>query len=291
MRQITRLLPAALCELRIPRLLTAAHHEPRFPHLLPAGLVALAIALATAPALPGSPTLYAQAVTSPAGARVNFAPRQGEGPVARLDPSDWAIRGPAREGVYLDAVGLKAAWMGTEQGELEAWVWPWKIMHHFDLLARFDEVGSEIALSSLARAVEVRPYGAQITYVHSRFTIRQTLFAEAADPVLVMLLEVDTSSDLTLVASFVPDLAPMWPAGMGGQYAFFDAAVPGYVLSESRRQVNAIVGSPDASRGSSAPAHQLAGAGAFEIPVSRDRAKAGPVVLVVTGGMEVQGMA
>jgi len=232
--------------------------------------------LAVAPSVP-------RAQTAPP---LNFAPERGAWPVSSLAEDEWVLRGPARPDAFIDAIGRSAVWMGTEQGTLEAWVWPWKIFHGFNLAARTGEVGSEIDLGGLARTVEVRPYGTQITYVHSRFQIRQTLLAHATDPVLVMLLEVDTSTDLTLVASFIPDLLPMWPAGMGGQYAYFDAGAPGYVLGESRGKVNAVVGSPDASRGSSAPAHQLAGANAFEIPVTRERAGEGPVVMVITGGEE-----
>ncbi len=228
----------------------------------------------------------AQEPVSGVPAFLNFAPESGAWPIRSLDQDDWVLRGPARPGAFIDAIGRSAVWMGTEQGTLEAWVWPWKIFHGFNLAVRTGEVGSEIDLTDLARTVEVRPYGVQITFVHSRFQIRQTLLAHAVDPTLVLLLEVDTSTDLTIIASFIPDLLPMWPAGMGGQYAWFDAGVPGYVLGESRGRVNAVVGSPDATRGSSAPAHQLAGASAFEIPVTRERAGEGPIVMVITGGEE-----
>lgn len=201
---------------------------------------------------------------------------------------ELVLKGSARPGEYIDAIGRSAVWMGTEDGTLEAWVWPYKIFHAFNLAVRTGEVGSEIDLKGLARNVEIRPYSVQIDYVHSRFTIRQTLFADAIEPVLVMLLDVDTSIDLTFVASFIPDLEPMWPAGMGGQYAYFDGNLPGYVLGETRGVVNAMVGTPDASRGSPAPAHQLSGASAFEIPVSRERAESGPVVLVISGGKEAR---
>jgi len=196
------------------------------------------------------------------------------------------LSGPARADGYIDAIGRSAAWMGTETGELEAWIWPWKLCHAFNLAVRTGEVGSEIDLAGLARTVSIRPWGVEIAYVHSRFGIRQTIFAHAVEPVLVMQLEIDSSTDLTLIPSFIPDLEPMWPAGMGGQYAYYDQAVPGYVLSESRRNVNAVLACPEAARGSSAPAHQLAGASAFEIEVGRERAAAGPVVMIMTGGRE-----
>lgn len=234
------------------------------------------------------PPVPAQPTGGSGTGRLQFAPARGQTPAGVAGVDEWVLRGPARAGAYIDAVGPAALWMGTEQGTLEAWVWPYKIFRTFNLAARTGEIGSEIDLSGLARAVEVRPYGVQIDYVHSRFRIRQTLLAHAVEPLLAMLLEVDTSTDLTLVVSFIPDLRPMWPAGMGGQYAFFDSGVPGYVLSESRGSVNAVVASPDASRGSPAPAHQLAGASAFEIPVSRQRAGRGPILLVVTGGEEAR---
>lgn len=230
------------------------------------------------------------ASASPQGERavipLNFAPDPGHSPVGILEAGEWVLNGPVRPDGYIDAVGRSAVWIGTEEGTLEAWIWPFKIFHAFNLSARTGEVGNETDLTGIARTVEVRPYGVQITFVHSRFTIRQTLLAHATEPVLVMLLEVDTSTDLTLTASFIPDLMPMWPAGMGGQYAYFDSGLPGYVLGESRGKVNAVVGSPDASRGSTAPAHQLAGANAFEISLPRERADSGPVILVVTGGQE-----
>ena len=251
--------------------------EPK--RLLPGGLTLLLLLASPLRAWAQAP----QGVSTPP---VHFAPAPGRTPVEGLGADEWVLRGPARPGAYVDAIGRKAAWIGTEQGVLEAWIWPYKIFHRFNLAVRTGEVGGEIDLAPLARTVEIRPYGVQIDYVHSRFRVRQTLFALADEPVLAMLLEVDTSIDLTLVASFVPDLAPMWPAGMGGQYAYFDASAGGYVLGESRGVISAVVGSGDAARGSSAPAHQLAGAGAFEIPVPRGRAGRGPITLVVTGGEE-----
>ena len=255
--------------------------------MFPSRTIPALLLLGTVPAISLTTTPWAGA-QEPAPV-VAFAPAPDQIPVAGLGSGEWVIGGPARPGAYIDAIGRSAAWMGSEQGVLEAWIWPWKIFHGFNLTVRTGEVGGEVDLTRLARNVEIRPYGVQISYVHSRFRIRQTLFAHAEEPLLFMLLEIDSATDLTLVASFLPDLTPMWPAGMGGQYAYFDTGAGGYVLGESRGQVSAIVGSPDAARGSSAPAHQLAGANAFEIPVSRERAARGPIVLVVTGGAEDRG--
>ena len=56
---------------------------------------------------------------------------------------ELVIKGSARPGEYIDAIGRSAVWMGTEDGTLEAWVWPYKIFHAFNLAARTGEVGSE----------------------------------------------------------------------------------------------------------------------------------------------------
>ncbi len=149
------------------------------------------------------------------------------------------LRGPARSGAYVDAIGRTAAWLGDEQGRMEAWIWPWKLGHDLDLAVRTGEVGGEVPLGPLAREVTVRPWSVEITYVHSRFRIRQTLFAHASEPLLF-----------------------------------------------ARFEVNGVLGSPEGARGVEAPAHQLAQAVAFEIPVTRQRAAEGPILLVATAGSE-----
>ena len=64
------------------------------------------------------------------------------------------------------------------------------------------------------------------------------------EPGAIILLEVDASEPLSIVAGFLPVLQPMWPAGLGGQYASWDDALKAYVISESTRKNHGLVGSP-----------------------------------------------
>ena len=76
-------------------------------------------------------------------------------------------------------------------------------------------------------------------------------------PGCFILLEIDTSVPLTIVCEFLPVLQPMWPAGLGGQYAHWDQSLKAYIISEPTRKNHGIVGSPAASGISYTPAHML----------------------------------
>src|SRR5437660_9970554 len=44
-----------------------------------------------------------------------------------------ALAGPARPSRYVEASGLRAAFLGREDGSFEAWVYPLKVLHAFQL--------------------------------------------------------------------------------------------------------------------------------------------------------------
>ncbi len=172
--------------------------------------------------------------------------------------SPITLTGSVRPHASISVVGQKAMIAGTENGIFEAWIFPYQICHGFQLLYQNSETPAPIPLAGLARDIEVRPEATTITFSHPLFTVRQTLFAPVELPALVALLEVDSYQDLTLVASFFPDMEPMWPAGLGGQYAFWEERSKAYVISESRRLRNAFIGAPNSRALSSPPAHELA---------------------------------
>ena len=45
---------------------------------------------------------------------------------------------PARHWEFMDAVGPRAAMLGTESGTFEAWVFPLKLLHDFRLVFTLD---------------------------------------------------------------------------------------------------------------------------------------------------------
>lgn len=194
-----------------------------------------------------------------------------------------AIKGSVRPHAPISVVGQKAMIAGMENGVFEAWIFPYQICHGFQLWYQNNDSPSPIPLAGLARDIEVRPEATTITFSHPLFTVRATLFAPVDLPALVALLEVDSYQDLTLIASFLPDMEPMWPAGLGGQYAFWDEKSKAYVISESRRLRSAFIGAPN-GRALSAPlAHELAQAPSqFAIDCKRANGRVRKFPIIIT---------
>ena len=72
------------------------------------------------------------------------------------------ISRPVRSWEFLDATGPRAAWLGTEDGTLEAYVYPLKILR--DLRLRFEINGHFAPGEELARQITYQPASPSITY-------------------------------------------------------------------------------------------------------------------------------
>ena len=199
-----------------------------------------------------------------------------------LAQNSIAIKGSVRPHAPISIVGQKSMIAGTENGVFEAWIFPYQICHGFQLSYQTNAATLPIPLASLAQNIEVRPEATTITFSHPLFTVRETIFAPIDMSALVALLEVDSYQDLTLIASFFPDMEPMWPAGLGGQYAFWDDKTKAYVISESRRLRHAFIGTPKARPLSAPLAHELAQAPsqfAFDCKRHEGRPQKFPIIL------------
>ncbi len=231
------------------------------------------------------------------GAAAALPAQQSFAPVVlpwRSGPLDWT--GPARPGGYLGVTGRAAAAFGRENGGFEVWTWPLKVLHGFELDFQTPMYAEPVRGRDIARRVEVTPAGATITYVHPAFTVRQRVFAPVSEPAVAMVLEVEAIRPLEIIARFHADLQYAWPAGMGGQYVFWNDELKAFVLSESRRQHNAIVGSPAATRATVHPAHQnpdtpseirIAVGDQAPVPMPRPGEPAGRLVNVVSRGIPI----
>ncbi len=177
-----------------------------------------------------------------------------------LGRSPIALTGDVRPGTYLAAVGRRSIAMGTEDGRLELWSWPIKWLHDFQLSFRVPKYTTPIPGRDVARHVTVRPEGFTIEYAYETFTVKQTVFTPIDKPATIMLLEVDAIRPMEIVASFIPDIHFAWPASLGGQYVAWNAEQKAFIFSESRRRVNAFLGSPAVTQASDVPAHMLAAA-------------------------------
>ncbi len=170
------------------------------------------------------------------------------------------LTSPGRPGGYLGVLGRRAGLFGTETGGFEAWAWPLKLLHGFELRFKTPLYDAPILGRDVVRRVDVTPAGVTIVYAHPAFTVTERLFAPLDEPALVAVLEVDAVRPIEIIAQFRADLQYAWPAGMGGQYVFWDDAEKAFVLSESRRQVNGFFGSPSATWATNNPSHMLADA-------------------------------
>ena len=150
--------------------------------------------------------------------------------------------------------------MGDENGRLELWSWPVKWLHDFELSFRVPKYTEPIQGRTIATSVTERPEGVTIEYAYEQFTVKQHIFVPLDKPAIVMLLEVDAIRPLDIIARFTPDIHFMWPAGLGGQYLVWNQPARAFLFSESKRRVNAFLGSPAVTEASDVPAHMLASA-------------------------------
>ena len=197
-----------------------------------------------------------------AGRAPTPAPQLPTGTIApfSLGTSPLAMSGPARAGKYVASAGRRSIIMGTEDGRFEVWSWPIKWMHDFSIAFRVPKYSTPVPGRDVAQSVSVRPEGVTIEYAHETFTVRQHVFAPLDLPAVVMLLEVDALRPLEIVATFRPDIHLAWPASLGGQYLVWNQDARAFLFSESRRRINAFLGSPGVTQASDVPAHQLSAA-------------------------------
>jgi hypothetical protein len=201
-----------------------------------------------------------------------------------LPTSELELVGPVRPGEYLGVVGPRAAWLGRETGEAEVWVHPLKLAGEFKLSFKVPEYRDPIPGSSIARTIRVRPEGATIVYSHASFSVRQHVLAPREEPGLLVLLEIDSARPLEVVVEFQPVLQLAWPGGFGGQYLGWSEERKAFILSESLRRRNGLIGSPWAAEATAHPAHRLADAPAtFVIPVDPERAARELIPIVIAG--------
>lgn len=223
----------------------------------------------------------ASALQQPAPTSAGVVPR-----FAR-EPNPIALTGATRPGRYMEASGQRAAFLGREDGSFEAWVYPLKVLHDFNLSFGISEYADPIPGAGLASTVDVRPESSTVRYSHAVFTVDATWLVPIDMPGGLVLLDINTSEPLTIVVKFRPDLKPMWPAALGGQYSYWDAGLKAYVIGEGSGQNTALVGCPLGLTPPEQPAHNLPDAPSqFSVRVTPDVAARGLVPIVITAANE-----
>jgi glycogen debranching enzyme len=155
---------------------------------------------------------------------------------------------PVRSWEFLSAVGTRAGLFGNEQGTVEAWVYPLKILRDFHL--RFHLDGTVLPAESLARTVIVRPESSTIVYTGDVFSVRETLFVPVHESGAVITLAIDTTEPLEIEALFDQDFQLEWPGAIGGVDQEWDSALHAFRFQEVSGEFEALVGSPSAVKAS-----------------------------------------
>src|SRR3990170_1675612 len=201
-----------------------------------------------------------------------------------LQQNDLAITRPAQSNQYMDKIGQKAALLGYENGSFEMWIWPWKVLRNFEIQFFVGTTTHPILAKDILRDISVTPEATTLTFVYESFTVKEIIFIPHDEPGAIILLDVNTTTPLTIVPGFMPVMQPQWPAGIGGQYSYWDDDVKAYVISESQQRGLFLCGSPVAQQMAAPPAHMFADNPIqFKIDIKPREAKNNFIPIVIAG--------
>ncbi|MDQ2949047.1 MAG: hypothetical protein M3Y27_24425, partial [Acidobacteriota bacterium] len=162
-----------------------------------------------------------------------------------LPAADLEISRPARTWEFLDATGPRASLLGREDGTLEAYVYPLKILK--DLKLRFNLNGRVIPGESVARRIVARPGSYTIVYSGDEYEVRESLIAPIDQPGVLIQLEIDAHYPMRIDVEFTRDFQLMWPASIGTSYSEWNETQKAFYFGADGQPFAAVLGSPDAS--------------------------------------------
>ena len=211
--------------------------------------------------------------------------QEGFIPAFPIEHDDLTLARPAQPNTYFDKAGRRFAILGLESGTLEAWAYPLKLVRNFEFSFQLPNSSRPIPGREIVRWIEVTPAATTLTFAHQSFTVKATYVTAIDEPGAVILLDVEATEPLTILAGFLPVLQPMWPGGIGGQQAYWDGELKAYLISEPTRKNHGFVGSPAARGISTTPAHMLSDSPSeFTIVLDDPRAVEGKLIPVVLAG-------
>ena len=154
------------------------------------------------------------------------------------------IARPARSWEFVDATGPKAGLFGDEQGTLEAFVYPLKILR--DLRLVFHAGDHEIPAASVARRIVSTPGSYTIIYSADDFRVSEQLCVPRSVSGALIQLRIEAWNPVRIDLRFTRDFQLMWPAAFGAGYGTWDAANGVYRMGADGRPFSAVVGAPGA---------------------------------------------
>lgn len=151
-----------------------------------------------------------------------------------------------QNGSFYDVIGRKSAAFGYEHRNMEAWIYPLKILDDFALEFQIEGYNLPFRGADLLTNIEVRPEATIFTYSHAAFTIRQIIYTPIEEQGLISLLDIKTTLPMTLAVSFRPKLKLMWAGNLMTPFVGQDDKDKYYFIGEETQKFYGIVGSPNA---------------------------------------------
>ncbi|MFZ0390987.1 MAG: hypothetical protein WAN36_11070, partial [Calditrichia bacterium] len=206
-------------------------------------------------------------------------------PKFQLQQNDLQLQRLAQPHSPFNKVGHKFAVLGQESGSFEAWAYPLKLFRNFEFSFLLANSTTPVKAADLVRYISVSPEASTLTYTFQSFTVKAIFVTPPEQPGAFIFLDIESTVPLTLVCGFLPVMQPMWPAGIGGQYAYWNKDLNAYIISESGRQNHGIIGSPAAAGISATPAHMLSDApNEFKIEITDPEKVSGELIPIVMAG-------
>ena len=210
-------------------------------------------------------------------------------PKFELTPGPLVLSGQTNPWRFVHAVGEKGALWGYESGRLEAWIYPLKIFRDFRLAFQLDGMPTVYEGEDIIRGVRVMPHMAQLQYTTGLFAVVETLFAPRHDAGLAILLEIKAPAAMRVFVRFKPELKPMWPGSLGGQYWRWEPEKKAFQVLDSTDRYSALIGSPAAVGGTAVAYHFWlpgeAPSETLELHVTPEEAQRSYIPILVSAGM------
>jgi len=144
---------------------------------------------------------------------------------------------------FVDSVGRQAALLGSEDGTLEAYVYPLKLFEDFRLTLEVG--GRRLPAVSVARRIVSSEGSISIVYSGDEFQVTQTLVVPPHRAGGIILFDVHAYEPVTLHFDLQRDFQLMWPAAFGSGYGQWDADSKLYFLGADGQPYAAVLGSPN----------------------------------------------
>ena len=151
----------------------------------------------------------------------------------------------ARSWEFTDATGPRAGLFGDEKGDLEAFVYPLKVLRDFRLV--FHAGGHEIPAASIARRIVSAAASYTIIYSADDFRVTEELCVPRNLSGVLIRLGIEAQNPLRIDFRFTRDFQLMWPGSFGSSYGQWDAAKGVYRMGADGQTYAAVLGSPGAA--------------------------------------------